>query len=185
MLLYLDSYKLGCTISSPKFWRNTKVWKLADSLLVLLFCHICKFVLPLLFSCFLGKCQDFSSGFFKSSYRSKPSWPGALFLLSHLNATSNSFPLNTVSFNVVFTVGRYGSKVRSPWGILLARFGPMLAKFVTFIHNRIDFASFISILSTIRCLDNVSLLHLLLSMTSFVIFHVFRISFSNNLILSR
>ena len=46
-------------------------------------------------------------------FTSKPSWPGALFLLSDLNASSNSSSLNTVSFNVVFTVGRYDLKDRS------------------------------------------------------------------------
>ena len=36
--------------------------------------------------------------------------------MGDLNASSNSSSLNTVSFNVVFTVGRYDLKVRSPWG---------------------------------------------------------------------
>ena len=44
---------------------------------------------------------------------SKSSWPGALFLLSDLNASSNSSSLNTVLFNVAFTVGKYDIKVRS------------------------------------------------------------------------
>ena len=43
-------------------------------------------------------------------FASKPSWSVALFLLSYLNASLNSSSLDTVSFNVVFTVGRYDSK---------------------------------------------------------------------------
>ena len=46
-------------------------------------------------------------------FTSKSSWPGALFLLSVLNVSSNSFSFNTVSFKVVFTVGRYDLKIRS------------------------------------------------------------------------
>ena len=80
----------------------------------------------------------------------KPSCSGALFLLSHSNASSNSSSLNTVSFKVVFTVGRYDLKVRSHGG----RFGPMLTKKWLNICA-IDFASCILILSTIRCLGNV------------------------------
>ena len=83
-------------------------------------------------------------------FTSKPSWPGALFLLSVLNASSNSFSLNTVSFKVEFTVGRYDLKVRLHCRILLARFGPMLTKH-SLNFSAIDFASCISILSTIRC----------------------------------
>ena len=66
---------------------------------------------------FIDSLKIFSSGL--SSYTDviiftcKPSWPGALSLLSDLNASSNSSSLNTVSFNVVFTVGRYDLKVRS------------------------------------------------------------------------
>ena len=59
-------------------------------------------------------------------FTSKPPWPGVLFLLSDLNASSNSSLLNTVYFKVVFTVGRYDLKVRSHCRILLARFGTML-----------------------------------------------------------
>ena len=103
----------------------------------------------------------FSCGFFMNSYTdviiftSKPSWPGALFLLSVLNASSNSFSLNTVSFKVEFTVGRYDLKVRLHCGILLARFGPLFTK-NSLNFSVIDFASCISISSTIRCLGNVS-----------------------------
>ena len=61
-------------------------------------------------------------------FTSKPSWPGALFLLSVLNASSSLYSLNTVSFKVVFTVGRCDLKVRLHLGILLARFSPMLIK---------------------------------------------------------
>ena len=99
-----------------KFSRNTKVRKLADSLLVVLFCQIWKSVLPLQFSYFQGKYQEiekrilkiFSGGFFMSSYTDliiftcKPSWSGASLLLRDLNPSSNSSSLNTVSFNVVF-----------------------------------------------------------------------------------
>ena len=46
-------------------------------------------------------------------FTSKPSWPGALFLLSDLNASSNSSSHKTPSFNVVLTVGRYELKIRS------------------------------------------------------------------------
>ena len=83
-------------------------------------------------------------------FTSKPSWPGALFLLSNLNASSNSSSLNAVSFNVVFTVGRYDLNVRSHWGILLARFDPMLTK-KSLNFPAIDFVSIVSILLTIRC----------------------------------
>ena len=61
-------------------------------------------------------------------FTSKPSWPGALFLLSDLNASSNSSSHKTPSFNVVLTVARYELKIRSHWGILLGRFGSMLTK---------------------------------------------------------
>ena len=54
-------------------------------------------------------------------------------------------------------------------------------KFVKFFCNRL--ASCISIFSTIRCLGNVSLLHFFLPIISFIIFQVFRIWFSNNLLL--
>ena len=113
---------------------------------------------------FIDLLKIFSCSFFMNSYTdviifiSKPSWPGALFLLSVLNASSNSFSLNTVSFKVAFTVGRYDLKVRSHCGILLARFGPMLTK-NSLNFSAIDFASCISISSTIRCLSNVPLLH--------------------------
>ena len=46
-------------------------------------------------------------------FTSKPSWPGALFLLSDLNASSNSSSHKTPSFNVVLTVARYELKIRS------------------------------------------------------------------------
>ena len=68
---------------------------------------------------FIDSLKIFSSGFFMNSYTnviiltSKPFWPGTLFLLSDLNASSNLSSLNTVSFNVVLTVGRYDLKVRS------------------------------------------------------------------------
>ena len=68
---------------------------------------------------FIDSLKIFSNGFFMNSctdvtiFISKPSWPGALFLLSDLNASSNSSSLNSVSFKVVFTVGRYDLKVRS------------------------------------------------------------------------
>ena len=91
-------------------------------------------------------------------FTSKPSWPGALFLLSDFNASSNSSLPNTVTFKVVSTVGSYDLKARSHCGILLARFGPMLRKH-SLNFSGIDFASCISVLSTIRCLNNVSLLH--------------------------
>ena len=83
---------------------------------------------------FIDSLKIFSSGFFMNSYTdviiftSTPSWPGALFILSILNASSNSFSLNTVSFKVVFTVGRYDLKVMLHCGISLARFGPMLTR---------------------------------------------------------
>ena len=101
---------------------------------------------------FIDSLKIFSSGFFMNSYTdvmiftSKPSWPGALFLLSVLNASSNSFSLSTVSFKVAFTVGRYGLKVRLHCRILLA----MLTK-KSLNFSAIDFASCMSILSTITC----------------------------------
>ena len=58
---------------------------------------------------------------------------------------------------VVFAAGRYDLKVRSLWGILLARFGPMFRR-NSLIFCTIDFASFILILWTIRCLGNFSML---------------------------
>ena len=61
-----------------------------------------------------------------------------------LNTSSNSFSLNTVSFKTVFTVGRYDLKVRLHYGILLARFGPMLRK-NSLNFSAMDFASCISI----------------------------------------
>ena len=67
-----------------------------------------------------------------------------------LNASSNLFSCNTVSFKVVFTVGRCDLKVGSHCEILLPRFGPMLTK-NSLNFSAIDFASCISILSTIRC----------------------------------
>ena len=83
---------------------------------------------------FIDSLKIFSSGFFMNSYTDviiftcKPSRPGALFLLSVLNASSSLYSLNTVSFKVVFTVGRCDLKVRLHLGILLARFSPMLIK---------------------------------------------------------
>ena len=94
------------------------------------------------------------------------------------------FRLTRFFFKVVFTVGRYDLKVRLHYGILLARFGPMLVK-NSLNFSAIDFASCISILLTIRCLGNVSLLHFFLPIISFIIFHHFLMSFSNNLILFR
>ena len=67
---------------------------------------------------FIDSLKIFSSEVFMNSYTdviiftSKPLWPRALFLLNYLNASSNSFWLNTVSFNVIFTFGRYDLKVR-------------------------------------------------------------------------
>ena len=84
---------------------------------------------------FINSLKIFSCGSFMSSYTdviiliSKPSWPGALFLLSNLNDSSNSSSLNAVSFNVVFTEG----------------FGPMLTK-ILLNFSAIESASFVSIL---------------------------------------
>ena len=124
---------------------------------------------------FIDSMKIFSSAFFMNSYTdviiftSKPSWTGALFLLRDLNISSNSSSLNTVSFKVEFTVGRYDLKFRSHCGILLARFGPMLIK-NSLNFSAINFASRISILSSIRCLGNVSLLHFFLPI---IFFHYF------------
>ena len=111
---------------------------------------------------FIDSLKTFSSGFLMNSYKdviiytSRPPWPGALFLLRDLNVSSNSSSLNTVSFKVVLTVGRYDLKVRSHCGIFLARFGLMLTK-NSLNFSAIDFASCISISLTISCLGNVSL----------------------------
>ena len=83
---------------------------------------------------FVDSFKTFSSGFFMNAYTdviiftSRPSWPGALFLLSVLNASSNLFSLNTVSFKIAFTVGGYDLKVRLHCGIFFARFGSILTK---------------------------------------------------------
>ena len=77
-------------------------------------------------------------------FPSKSWWPGTLFLLSNLNAFSNSSSHKTPSFNVVLTVGRYELKIKSHWGILLARFGSMLTK-NSLNYSAIAFASCISI----------------------------------------
>ena len=77
-------------------------------------------------------------------FPSKSWWPGALFFLSNLNAFSNSSSHKTPSFNVVLTVGRYELKIKSHWGILLARFGSMLTK-NSLNYSAIAFASCISI----------------------------------------
>ena len=68
---------------------------------------------------FIDLLKIFSDGFFMSSYtnvmifRSKPSWLVALFYSSDLDVSPNSSSLNAVSFNVIFTVGRFDLKDRS------------------------------------------------------------------------